>query len=140
MIWAKLATLGILKIKAFWDKDHDVITSVHDVTNKILSVTQIIMLMCSCDQSFITPAFIYERSYSLNCIRIWPAIPIFLRGALGSSSIIWACTKYGLKILYQGGKRVKTRNQKVFRIYSYVCRITGGKLVGKAFLPLPQSE
>ena len=34
---AKLAILGLLKIKVFWKKSYDVIASSHDVTNKILS-------------------------------------------------------------------------------------------------------
>ena len=34
---AKLATLGILKIKLSWNKGYDIIISVYDVTNKILS-------------------------------------------------------------------------------------------------------
>ena len=37
MISAKLATLGFLKINVFWSKVYDVIISVHDLTNKILS-------------------------------------------------------------------------------------------------------
>ena len=37
MMSAKLATLGLPKIKVFWNKGYDVITSVYDVTNKILS-------------------------------------------------------------------------------------------------------
>ena len=37
MMTAKLATLGILEIKIFWNKSYDVIISVHDFTNKILS-------------------------------------------------------------------------------------------------------
>ena len=37
MMSAKLATLGLLKIKVFWNKGYDVITFVCDVTNKILS-------------------------------------------------------------------------------------------------------
>ena len=37
MMTAKLATLGILEIKIFSNKSYDVIISVHDVTNKILS-------------------------------------------------------------------------------------------------------
>ena len=36
MISAKMATLG-LKMKVFWNKGYDVIISVHDVINKILS-------------------------------------------------------------------------------------------------------
>ena len=37
MMSAKVATLGLLKIKVFWNKGYDVIISVHDSTNKIQS-------------------------------------------------------------------------------------------------------
>ena len=37
MMSAKIVTLGILKIKAFWSKGYDVIVSFHDITNKVLS-------------------------------------------------------------------------------------------------------
>ena len=37
MISAKIVTPGLLKITVFWNKGYDVIISVHDVTNKILS-------------------------------------------------------------------------------------------------------
>ena len=37
MMSAKVATLGLLKIKIFWNKCYDVIISAHDVTNGILS-------------------------------------------------------------------------------------------------------
>ena len=37
MMSAKLAIVGLLKIKVLWKKDYDVIISVHDATNKILS-------------------------------------------------------------------------------------------------------
>ena len=37
MMSAKLATLGLLKIKVFWNIDYDVIITIHDITNKILS-------------------------------------------------------------------------------------------------------
>ena len=37
MISAKMVTLGFLNIKVFWKKGNDVIISVHEVTNKILS-------------------------------------------------------------------------------------------------------
>ena len=36
MMSAKVAALGLLKLKVFWNNGHDVIISVHDVTNKIL--------------------------------------------------------------------------------------------------------
>ena len=37
MMSAKMATPGLLKITVFWNKGYDVIISVDDVTNKILS-------------------------------------------------------------------------------------------------------
>ena len=37
MISAKLTTLGLLKIMAFWNKGYGFIISVNDINNKILS-------------------------------------------------------------------------------------------------------
>ena len=37
MMTSKFVTLGLLKIKGFRSKSYDVIISVHDVTNKMLS-------------------------------------------------------------------------------------------------------
>ena len=37
MMSARLATLGLLKIKVFWNKGYNVIISVHDVAIKTLS-------------------------------------------------------------------------------------------------------
>ena len=37
MMPAKLVTLGLLKIKVFWNNGYDIIISVPDDTNKILS-------------------------------------------------------------------------------------------------------
>ena len=37
MLSAKLVTVGLLKIKVFWNLGYGVIISVHVVTNKILS-------------------------------------------------------------------------------------------------------
>ena len=37
MMSAKLAAIGLLKIKVSWNNAYDVVISVHDVTNKILS-------------------------------------------------------------------------------------------------------
>ena len=34
---AKMARLGLIKVKLFWNKVYDVIISVHDVNNTILS-------------------------------------------------------------------------------------------------------
>ena len=37
MMSAKVATLGLLRIKLFWNKGYDVITYDHDITNLISS-------------------------------------------------------------------------------------------------------
>ena len=43
MMSAKMANLRLLKINVFLNKGYDVIISVYDVINKILSVTQIML-------------------------------------------------------------------------------------------------
>ena len=82
MMSAKLATPGLLKITVFWNKGYDVIISVDDVTDKILSSDSNYIV-----DVFMWPKFgncsIYETSYhNLNFIRIWPEQPLFLRGGL----------------------------------------------------------
>ena len=37
MMWAKIATQGILKISLFWNIDYNVITFVYEITDEILS-------------------------------------------------------------------------------------------------------
>ena len=37
MMLEKLSVLGLLRIRVFWNKNYDIIISVHDVTNKVLS-------------------------------------------------------------------------------------------------------
>ena len=58
MMSAKWAALGFLKIKVFWIEGYDVIISVHDVTNKILSRDSIIFQMQLCDQNSVNLAFL----------------------------------------------------------------------------------
>ena len=62
MMSAKIVALGLLTIKLFWNKDYDVIISVSDVTNKILSRgSNFIIDVWSCDQSLVTPEFLWEK-------------------------------------------------------------------------------
>ena len=51
MISTEMANPGLFKIKLYWNKDHDLITSVHDVTKNILSldsnyIVDAVMLSC----------------------------------------------------------------------------------------------
>ena len=52
-----MAMLGLLEIKLFWNKSYDVITSVHDLTNNILSLIQIILQRWSRNQNLVTLEF-----------------------------------------------------------------------------------
>ena len=85
-----MAILGLSKIMAFWNKGYDVMISVYDITNKILSRDSnyiVDVVMC---QSLVILAFLWEMLYhNLNFIEIWPEKLLFLRGGLGSNSIIW---------------------------------------------------
>ena len=57
-----MVALGLLTIKLFWNKDYDVIISVSDVTNKILSRgSNFIIDVWSCDQSLVTLEFLWEK-------------------------------------------------------------------------------
>ena len=56
MISAKLATL---KIKVFWNKGYDVIVSVRDVTNKVLS----------CDSNYIVDVVMWPK-FGNSCISM----------------------------------------------------------------------
>ena len=54
MMWVKLATTDLLKIKIFWNKGYDVIILDYNVTKGTLHVTQIILQMWLCDPSLVT--------------------------------------------------------------------------------------
>ena len=67
MMSAKMTNLGFLKTKVFLNKVYDVINSVHDFTNKILSRDSIYITDMVIWQKFSN----YERRYrNLNFIRI----------------------------------------------------------------------
>ena len=88
MISAKMPTLGLLKIKVFWNKDYDVIIYVHDVTSKILSR----------DSNHIVDVVMWPKfdNYSISMREVikisykdFTRKPLFLRSGLCSNSVIW---------------------------------------------------
>ena len=82
---AKSAAPDPLETKAFQKKDNELITFTHDFAKKILSRDSNLM--------FIWPKFDFSsismRFNNFNFARILLEEPIFLRGDLGSSLIIW---------------------------------------------------
>ena len=68
---AKLATLGLLKIKVFRNKSYDVIISIHDVTRKILSRDSNYIVDLVMKQKFVNCNISVREVYrSPNFIRI----------------------------------------------------------------------
>ena len=61
MMSAKMATLGLLEIKIFWNKVYDVLTFVNEVTNKILSGESNYIVDVIMWQSLITRAFLWQK-------------------------------------------------------------------------------
>ena len=62
MMSAKMAMPGLLKITVFWNKGYEVIISVHDVINKILSrdsnyIVDVVMWPIG----LVTLAFLWEK-------------------------------------------------------------------------------
>ena len=88
-----------------WNKDYDVILSVHDAATKFYHVTDIMLLVWSCDQNLITLAFLWEKN--LNFIRIWPEKTLYLTGGLGSSWIIWDWELISMFVGVTGEKLVR---------------------------------
>ena len=124
MMSAKMATLGLLKIKIFWNKCYDVIICAYDVTNKSYHVNQIILQMWSCDQNLVSLAFLWDKLSK----------PQFYKDLTKKKHYFWGVvlifSRYGLKILHQ----VKSKIQNVLWGNSYVFRgykgNTGRELVG----------
>ena len=75
MMAAKIATLGLIKTKLFW-KNYDVIISVYDISNKILSRDSSYIVHLTC-----------KSSISMREVAITSALSGFLRSGLRSSSV-----------------------------------------------------
>ena len=73
MMSTKISTPGLLKIRVFWNNGYDIIISVHDVTNKILSR----------DSNYIIDLVMWPKLG--NCSISMRKVITFLRGGLGSS-------------------------------------------------------
>ena len=121
-----MATPGLLKVTVFWNKVYDVIISVDDVTDKILS----------CDLNYIVDLFMWPK-FGNSSISVREVITTsILQGFEQKSCFFWRAvlvqvqwfgtgTRYKLEIWHQCGKRVKTKSQKVFG--ANVCRSYSGK-------------
>ena len=67
MIWAKLATLDLLKIKLFWNKGYDVMISIHDVTKRVKSKGR---------KVFGANSYVYRSYRGKSCLVRRPFCPL----------------------------------------------------------------
>ena len=136
MMSAKLATLGLLKIKVFWNKGYGVIIFVHDVTNKILSRDsnhiEVVVMWPKCGNSMI----------SMWGVTITSILMVLTRKTnFFDGSSCFKFNKLGLalgmtfKFYTSVGKRLKLKVRKLWGLILTFVEVPGEKLVGGAFLP-----
>ena len=120
---AKLATLDLLKIKVFHNKGYDAILFVHDVINKILSCysNDIVDVVMSpkFGNSSVSMGEVIITSVLYKCDQknqyFWGVLLIEVQ-EFGTG------TGYGLEILHEYGRSIKTESQKVLEVNSNVCK------------------
>ena len=131
MMSAKMATSSLHKITVFWNKGYDVIISVDDVINKFCLVIQIILKMCSCDQSLVTVAFLWEKLSQ----------PQFYKDLARKTAFFeeWSWFKFNnfglaldtnLKFYNSMAKGLKLKIRKFWGLIPMFVEVTGEKLVG----------
>ena len=107
IITVKLTIAGLLKIKLWWNKGFDVIVSVHDVTNKILS---------------------RDSNYIVNGVMgSWPQVYEDL------TRFELFCGGITLKFCTRLAKGLKIKVKNILVAKCYVCRIYRGKMEGSLF-------
>ena len=132
MMSAKRATPGLLKITVFWNKGYGVIILVDDVTNKFYHVVQIILYMCSCNQSLVTVAFVWAKLPQPQFCKDMTRKTASFEG--------WSWFKFNnfglalgtnLKFYISLAKRLKLKVREFWGLIPTFVEVTGGKLVGE---------
>lgn len=125
MISAKLACLGRVKTKVFWNKGYEIIISVQTSSVKIYHETQIILqtLPKFCNSSTSISFFITSILSGFD--------QTFLRNTLGSSSIIGTGTRYGLKFYTSVDKGLELKVKRFWELIPTFLEVVGEKLIKK---------
>ena len=126
MMSAKMAILGLFKIKAFLNKDYDVITYFHDFTNKILSR----------DLNYIADVVMRPKFGNSSTSMTEVIIISMLKGLNQKNYLLegWFWFKFNNLGLALGMTRVvrllKIKDRKFWRLILTFEEVTGKKLVG----------
>ena len=137
MTSAKLTTLGLLRIKVFWNKRYDVKIYVHDVINKVLSR----------DSNNIVDVVMWAKFSNSNIsmrevikiIKIRSEKYFFFEGC---SSIkfnnLGLALDVTLKFYIRVVKGLKRKVRNFWKPIPTFVEVTGEKLLGRALLSLPK--
>ena len=138
--WGQPIGYSVLKIKLFWNKVHDVVISVHDVTNKDLS----------CDSNCIVDVLIWPK-FRNSSISVRKVIIIsILQGFDQKKKFFegWSWFKFknlglalgmALKLYTNVTKWLKLKVKKFCGLIPTFVEVTGEKLVGSGAL-CPNSQ
>ena len=125
---AKLATLGLLNIKIFWNEGYDFKISVNDITSKILlresNHIADVVTWPKFDNSSISMGEVLKGFYLTKKLT-------FLMDRFGSSSIIWDWL-ITLKLYTSVATWLKLKVRKLFGIILTSVEVRGGKYVRRA--------
>ena len=132
MMSARLAILGLLKTKIFWNNGYDVLISVYDVTKNFFShgskyIADLVMW----------PKFGNSSTSMGECIinpNLWrfdQKKNFFWRVVLVQIQWFETVTKYGLEILYQCFKGLKLKVRKFLGLIRTFVEVTGKKWQGE---------
>ena len=136
MMPANLATMGLLKLKPFWNKGYGVITFVRDLTNKILLRDS----NCIVDV-VIWPKFgnfsIFMKEVVIITILWGFEQKIFFEGwAWFRFTNLWLALDMVLKFYSSVAVGLKLKVRKFKGLFPTFVEVTKKKLIGWAFLPL----
>ena len=136
MMSAKKATPGLLKIKVFWNEGYDVIISLRDVTNKILS----------CDLNYIVDVVMWSKFGNSSISMREVIITSILSGFDQKKYFFWEVVlvqvqwfgtdaRYGLELYTSVVKGSKLKVRKFWGLLPTFVEFAREKLVGGAFPP-----
>ena len=126
MMWTKLTTVGLVKIKVFWNKCYVVIITVHELTNKILS----------CDSNYTVDALMWPKFSNSSISMRKVTITSILWGFDQKNNILEGCSWFkfnnlglalgvALKFYRNVIKGLKLRVRKFKRLIPTFVKVTG---------------
>ena len=136
MILSTLPTLGLLKTKIFWNKGYDVIISVHDITDKLLSR----------DSNYVVDVAMWP-TFGKCSISMWEMLwqPQFCKDLTRKISFLetYSLFKFNnlglplgtaFKLYTSEAKRLKLKDRKFFGLTPTFAEFTVENLIGGIFL------